>query len=74
MSMGLRYLIAILLILFAVLPALWVISASLNPAKSLVSGTLWPKNPGFTNYDQLLNNQFFPYQRWLMNSLKIALI
>ena len=71
-SMGRRYLIAVFLILFAVLPALWVISSSLNPAKSLVGGTLWPKNPGFTNYIQLLNNEFFPYQKWLLNSLKIA--
>jgi arabinogalactan oligomer/maltooligosaccharide transport system permease protein len=71
-SMGSRYLIAVFLILFAVLPALWVISSSLNPAKSLVGGTLWPKNPGFTNYVQLLNNEFFPYGKWLLNSLKIA--
>ena len=73
-SLGLRYVIAAILILFAVLPALWVISASLNPAKSLVSGTLWPKDPGLTNYIQLLNNQFFPYQKWLLNSLKISII
>jgi arabinogalactan oligomer/maltooligosaccharide transport system permease protein len=71
-SMGARYVIALLLILFAVLPALWVISSSLNPAKSLVGGTLWPKNPGFTNYLQLLDNEFFPYEKWLLNSLKIA--
>ena len=42
-SMGIRYVIALLLVLFAVLPALWVISSSLNPAKSLVGGTLSPK-------------------------------
>jgi ABC-type maltose transport system permease subunit len=71
-SFGMRYVIAILLILFAVLPALWVISSSLNPAKSLVGGTLWPKNPGFTNYMQLLDSEFFPYAKWLFNSLKIA--
>jgi arabinogalactan oligomer/maltooligosaccharide transport system permease protein len=71
-GMGIRYVIAILLILFAVLPALWVISSSLNPAKSLVGGTLWPKNPGLTNYMQLLDNEFFPYETWLFNSLKIA--
>jgi arabinogalactan oligomer/maltooligosaccharide transport system permease protein len=73
-SYGIRYLIAIVLILFAVIPALWVISASLNPAKSLVSGTLWPENPGFTNYEELLNSEFFPYQKWFLNSLKIASI
>ena len=74
LSMGSRYLVAVILIIFAVIPVLWVVSASLNPAKSLVSGTLWPKNPGFTNYVQLLHNQFFPYGKWLFNSLKIATI
>ena len=74
LSLAVRYVIALILIVFAVLPALWVVSASLNPAKSLVSGTLWPKDPGFTNYTQLLNNQFFPYQKWLFNSIKLATI
>ena len=71
-SRGIRYIIALIMILFAVIPALWVISASLNPAKSLIGGTLWPKNPGLTNYVQLLDNEFFPYEKWLINSLKIA--
>lgn len=74
LSYFLRYGLAVILILFAVLPALWVVSSSLNPAKSLVSGTFWPTNPGFTNYQELLNNQFFPYQKWFVNSLKIATI
>jgi arabinogalactan oligomer / maltooligosaccharide transport system permease protein len=73
-SMGSRYAIAVILIIFAVLPVIWVISASLNPAKSLAGGTLFPKNPGFTNYMQLLNNEFFPYPKWLLNSLKISSI
>jgi ABC-type maltose transport system permease subunit len=65
---------ALLLILFAVFPALWVVSASLNPAKSLVGGTLWPKNPGVSNYLELLFNDFFPYEQWLINSFKVAII
>jgi arabinogalactan oligomer / maltooligosaccharide transport system permease protein len=73
-SYTLRYALAVLLILFAVTPALWVVSASLNPAKSLVSGTLWPENPGFTNYQELLNSEFFPYGAWFLNSLKIATV
>src|SRR5688500_7766857 len=71
-SMVIRYFTALILILFAVLPVLWVVSASLNPAKSLGSGSLWPKDPGFTNYLQLLDNEFFPYLNWLINSLKVA--
>jgi len=72
LSMGVRYLVALALILFAVAPAIWVISASFNPAKSLVGGTLFPENPDLSNYDQLLFNEFFPYSLWLLNSFKIA--
>ena len=72
MSLGVRYAIAVALILFAVIPALWVISSSLNPAKSLVGGTFWPKEASLINYQQLLTNPFFPYLTWFLNSLKIA--
>ncbi len=67
-----RYLIALILVLFAIIPVLWVFSASLNPAKSLTSGTLWPQNPGLSNYIQLTTDQFFPYVKWLFNSIKLA--
>jgi len=73
-SMLIRYIIAVLLMLFAVAPAFWVVSASFNPAKSLGSGSFWPKDPSFINYHELLENDFFPYLTWLGNSLKIASI
>ncbi|MBI9050631.1 MAG: sugar ABC transporter permease [Anaerolineaceae bacterium] len=73
-SKGSRYLIALVLIAFAVIPALWVISASLNPAKSLASDTFIPRNPDLSNYTQLLLDTNFPYVKWLLNSLKIAFI
>jgi len=73
-GMAIRYAIAVVLILFAVVPALWIVSASLNPAKSLIGGSFFPKNPGITNYQELLSNPFFPYMTWLLNSLKIASI
>lgn len=69
-----RYAIAVILILFAVIPALWVVSASLNPAKSLAGGTFFPQNPGISNYQELVTNEFFPYLTWLFNSLKIATV
>jgi arabinogalactan oligomer/maltooligosaccharide transport system permease protein len=73
-NIAVRYAIALVLILFAVAPALWVVSASLNPAKSLIGGTLWPDNPSFVNYRELVDNDFFPYLTWFRNSLKIASI
>lgn len=74
LSYAVRYVIAAILILFAVIPALWVISASINPAKSLGSGSLWPQAISSINYTQLMTNSFFPYPTWLLNSLKIASI
>lgn len=74
MNYGSRYLIAVVLILFAVIPTLWVISASFNPAKSLGSGYLIPRDPDLNNYRQLLNDQNFPYMKWFLNSLKIGTI
>jgi ABC-type maltose transport system permease subunit len=73
-GLAIRYIIAVILILFAVVPALWIVSASLNPAKSLTGGAFFPKNPGITNYQELLTNTFFPYMTWLLNSLKIATV
>ncbi|MEP7293341.1 MAG: ABC transporter permease subunit [Chloroflexota bacterium] len=74
LGLAIRYLIAVLLILFAVVPTLWILSASFNPAKSLVGGSFFPKEPSIVNYQQLLANPFFPYATWLWNSVKIATI
>lgn len=73
-DLGWRYVLAIILILFAILPGLWVLSTSFNPAKSLGSGTFFPQEPSLINYQQLLTNDFFPYTQWFLNSLKIASI
>jgi arabinogalactan oligomer/maltooligosaccharide transport system permease protein len=69
-----RYPLAMLMIAFAVIPALWVISASLNPAKSLIGTSLIPDNPSLVNYDDLVNHPSFPYETWLWNSIKITVI
>jgi ABC-type maltose transport system permease subunit len=73
-----RYLIALILIIFALFPVVWIISASLNPANTLAGQTLIPANASLDNYKKLLTDnpfsQVFPYTTWLRNSLKIATI
>lgn len=69
-----KYVLALLLVIFAIFPTFWVLSASFNPAKSLTGGSLWPQNAGLTNYSDLLNHDFFPYTTWLFNSFKITTI
>ena len=73
-GIGLRLIIAVILIVFSVFPVIWMISASLNPTGSLATQTLIPNNAGFDNYRKLLNSTEFPFWRWLGNSIKIASI
>ena len=71
---GIRWLIALVLIFFAIFPVLWVISASLNPSNSLASAQLIPDHIGFDNYKYLFETPQYPFPIWLWNSIKISTI
>jgi len=73
-GVGLRLVIAAILIFFSVFPMVWMISASLNPTGTLASQTLIPSNAGFGNYRELLSSVEFPFWTWIGNSIKIASI
>ena len=70
------YVFAAVMILFALFPIIWIISASLNPANSLSTQTLIPRNASMQNYRLLLTDnefsQVYPFTRWLFNSVKLA--
>lgn len=70
----LRILIAVLTISFALFPIVWVISASFNPANTLINQSLIPRNPSLINYERLFNNPLHPFLRWMGNSLKVSSI
>ena len=73
-SVSIRLIIAVILIIFSIFPIIWMISASINPADTLATQTLIPKNAGLGNYQELFNSGEFPYWRWFWNSIKIATI
>ena len=73
-GIGVRLIIAALLIVFSVFPVLWMISASFNPTGSLATQTLIPANAGIENYRELLGSVQFPFWTWFGNSIKIASI
>ncbi|MGD8215034.1 sugar ABC transporter permease [Aestuariimicrobium sp. Y1814] len=69
---GWRHLVAIVAVVFAAFPLVYVLSASLNP-----HGTLTGSNTLFTtfsleNYQRLLSDPIRPYGRWYANTLFIA--
>jgi arabinogalactan oligomer/maltooligosaccharide transport system permease protein len=74
LSIIIRWIIAVFLILFAVFPVLWIISAAFNPADTLATQTLIPRNAGVDNFRELFSSPVFPYWTWYWNSLKIATI
>ena len=73
-----RLVIALFLIIFAIFPVLWIISASLDNSNSLATQSLIPQNMGFKNYGRLFNqDESFScgdlfYWKWLFNSVKIS--
>ncbi len=72
-ALVLRILLAIVMLIFALFPILWIISASFNPTGSLVGQPLIPQNPTLANYQTLFNNPVNPYPRWYVNSLFISI-
>jgi len=79
-GIGIRLLIALVLILFAIFPVLWIVSAALDPTNSLATQKLIPENAGFINFQRLFNQdpsyQFGDvyFGKWLLNSIKISTI
>jgi arabinogalactan oligomer/maltooligosaccharide transport system permease protein len=69
-----RWIIAVILIIFSIFPVLWIISASFNPSSSLATQHLIPENASFENYQQLFKMENFPFTTWLWNSVKVTTI
>jgi len=74
MGIIIRWIIALILIVFAIFPVLWVFSASISPTGTLSTQKLIPDNANLDNYKELLTNEAFPFTTWFLNSLKIASI
>jgi arabinogalactan oligomer/maltooligosaccharide transport system permease protein len=69
-AVGWRHLVAIVAIVFALIPILFVASAAFNPLGSLSSTTLIPKDFGLQNFENLLTKTAFPW--WFWNSILIS--
>ena len=69
-----RWVVAIILIIFSIFPVLWIISASFNPSSSMATQRLIPENAGFDNYKELVSNPVFPFFKWMWNSIKVTSI
>ena len=64
-SKTIRMIIAIVMIFFALFPAAWAVSASLNPVGNLASQTLIPANASLKNYQELLSSPTLKFGTWM---------
>ncbi len=69
-----RYLVALIAILFALAPLVWIILSALNPTGGLATVSLSKDMLGLDNFRTLFNNPDYPYLRWYKNSLMVSSI
>ena len=67
-----RLVVAFLAVLYALLPVVWIFSASINPTNSITSTRIIPENATFEWYRFMLNNPQFPFPLWVWNSIKVS--
>ncbi|MDR2702123.1 MAG: hypothetical protein LBB72_06810, partial [Spirochaetaceae bacterium] len=60
-----KYAIALALIAFAVIPFIWIIATSFNPARSLLGARLIPSTLTVNNYRDLLSNTNLFFSKWM---------
>jgi arabinogalactan oligomer / maltooligosaccharide transport system permease protein len=70
-ELGWRYVVALLALVFALFPIVWVMSASINPTGTLSGQQLIPEGANLNNYRRLFDGSI-PYARWYMNTLLVA--
>jgi len=69
---GWRHLVAVLVLVFGLVPIVYVVSAAFNPNGTLSSTSLLPTSFGFGNFEKLFTDPNVPFGRWFLNSLVIA--
>lgn len=69
---GWRHLVLMLIVLFALFPIVFVISAAVNPLGTLSSTELYPTGASGENFVNLLTDGMHPFAHWFVNSTLIA--
>jgi arabinogalactan oligomer/maltooligosaccharide transport system permease protein len=70
---GWRHVVGVVVVLFAVFPLLFVLSASLDPNGTLTGSNALFSEIGFDSYARILTDPVFPYPTWYANTIIIGL-
>ncbi|MFF5206053.1 sugar ABC transporter permease [Streptosporangium sp. NPDC000396] len=72
-QVGWRHLVVLAVAAFALFPILFVLSAAINPLGTLASSDLLPTGASLDNFTKLFSSGTYPFARWFLNSIFIAL-
>ncbi|KNC19991.1 sugar ABC transporter permease [Arthrobacter sp. RIT-PI-e] len=71
-EVGWRHLVGIIAIIYAIIPILYTLSASLNPVGSVSGSSILPQTISVDNYVALFTDPERPFARWFLNTLIVA--
>lgn len=69
-----RHALAILALVYALFPILFIVSSAFNDTGTLSSSSLIPNNAGVQNFVDLFNDPARPFWAWFKNSMIICLV
>ncbi|MDO5670926.1 MAG: sugar ABC transporter permease [Corynebacterium sp.] len=69
---GWRHIVAWIIIVYALFPILYVVSASLSSEGTLTGSNQLFQSIGAENYQNLLTDEQHPYMRWFINSMIVS--
>ena len=71
-EVGWRHVVAIVMIIYCLVPLLYVLSVSLNPGATLTGSNKLFSNVSFDNYMSLGSGKYAAYWSWVVNSLIVS--
>ena len=69
-----KHVVGVVALVFAAFPVLYVISASLNPLRTMASTGLIPTKVSLVNYQNLLSGTRGPFLCWYLNTIVICAV
>ncbi|SJZ64960.1 arabinogalactan oligomer / maltooligosaccharide transport system permease protein [Pilibacter termitis] len=72
-NLAIVYIILAVLAVIWLFPIFWIVMTSLRGEGAMAVPYIIPKNFTFANYAKLFTNDSFPFARWFMNTLLVAL-
>ncbi len=73
-EVGWRYIVAIVALVFAAFPILYIIGVSLDPLGSTTASSLLPSSISLSNYEALLGGSKGPFLRWYLNTIIVCVL